>query len=66
MLGEAHREVLAALRRLPRRQREAVVLRYYLDMPAAEIAATMGISQGSVRSATSRALEALGRLLGES
>jgi RNA polymerase sigma factor (sigma-70 family) len=32
MLGEAHREVLAALRRLPDRQREAVVLRYYLDM----------------------------------
>jgi hypothetical protein len=30
-LGEAHREVLAALRRLPDRQREAVVLRYFLD-----------------------------------
>jgi RNA polymerase sigma-70 factor (sigma-E family) len=64
--SEDNRALLAALHRLPDRQREAVVLRYYLDMPAAEIAATMGISQGSVRSATSRALESLGRLLGES
>jgi RNA polymerase sigma-70 factor (sigma-E family) len=64
--GEDHRAVLAALQRLPHRQREALVLHYYLDMPEAEIAATMGISPGSVRSARSRALGALGRLLEES
>jgi RNA polymerase sigma-70 factor (sigma-E family) len=65
LVGEEHREVLAALRRLPRRQREALVLRFYLDMSEAEIAAAMDISPGTVKSTTSRALGALGRLLGE-
>jgi RNA polymerase sigma-70 factor (sigma-E family) len=51
--------LMAAVRRLPHRQREAVVLRYYLDMPEGEIAAVMGISPGSVRSAISRALSRL-------
>jgi RNA polymerase sigma-70 factor (sigma-E family) len=63
MLGEAHREVLAALRRLPPRQREAVVLRYYLDMTEDQAATAMGVSRGTVKSATSRGLAALGRLL---
>jgi RNA polymerase sigma-70 factor (sigma-E family) len=61
--GEEARALLGAVQRLPDRQREAVVLRYYLDMPEAEIAAVMGISRGSVRSAISRALAALGHLL---
>lgn len=65
LIGEEHREVLAALRRLPPRQREALVLRYYLDLAEPEIAATMRISQGTVKSTTSRALAALGRLLEE-
>jgi len=39
------------------------VLRYYLDLPEAEIAASMGIGRGTVKSTTSRALAALGRLL---
>lgn len=51
--------LMGAVRRLPHRQREAVVLRYYLDMPEGEIAAVMGISPGSVRSAISRALSRL-------
>ena len=51
--------VIAALRRLPDRQREAVVLRYYADLSEAEIAATMGISRGAVKSHTSRAVSAL-------
>ncbi len=59
------REVLAALRRLPPRQREVLVLRFYLDVPEAEIARSMGISRGTVKSATSRGLAALGRLLQE-
>jgi RNA polymerase sigma-70 factor (sigma-E family) len=63
LIGEEHREVLGALRRLPRRQREALVLRFYLDLSEAEIAASMGISPGTVKSTTSRALSALGRLL---
>ena len=65
MLGEAHREVLAALRRLPRRQREAVVLRYYLDMTEEQAAQAMGISRGTVKSSTSRGLAALARMLKE-
>jgi RNA polymerase sigma-70 factor (sigma-E family) len=63
LIGEEHREVLAALRRLPRRQREALVLRFYLDLPEPEIAVAMGVTQGTVKSTTSRALGALGRLL---
>jgi RNA polymerase sigma-70 factor (sigma-E family) len=67
MLGEAHREVLAALRRLPARQREAVVLRYYLDMTEEQAARTMGVSRGTIKSATSRGIAALARMLkGES
>ena len=65
MLGEAHREVLVALRRLPARQREAVVLRYYLDMTEAQAAQAMGVSRGTVKSATSRGIAALARILKE-
>jgi RNA polymerase sigma-70 factor (sigma-E family) len=63
LIGEEHAAVLAALRRLPGRQREALVLRYYLDLSEPEIAASMGIGKGTVKSTTSRALAALGRLL---
>jgi RNA polymerase sigma-70 factor (sigma-E family) len=65
LVGEEHAAVLAALRRLPDRQREALVLRYYLDLSEAETAASMGIGRGTVKSTTSRALAALGRLLEE-
>ena len=63
LLGEEHRQVLLAIRRLPSRQREALVLRYYLDLDEAEIASSMQVSRGTVKSTTSRALAALGRLL---
>lgn len=52
-------EVLAALRALPDRQREVLVLRYYLDLSEAEIADTLGISAGSVKTHASRGLAAL-------
>jgi RNA polymerase sigma-70 factor (sigma-E family) len=65
LASEEHRTVLAALRRLPARQREALVLRFYLELGEAEIAESMGISAGTVKSTTSRALAALGRLVGE-
>lgn len=51
--------VISALRTLPPRQREAVVLRYYADMSEAEIAATMGVSKGSVKSHIFRAMKSL-------
>lgn len=65
LLDEEHREVLTAIKRLPDRQREAVVLRFYLDMSEEEIARAMGISRGTVKSATFRGLAALGRMLKE-
>ena len=58
VLLERH-AVIAALRALPERQREAIVLRYYADLSEAEIAASMGISRGAVKSHTSRGMTAL-------
>ena len=65
LLAEEHRQVLAGLQRLPARQREALVLRFYVDLAEPEIAQAMGISRGTVKSTTSRALAALGRILRE-
>jgi RNA polymerase sigma-70 factor (sigma-E family) len=62
----ARREVVQALRALPARQREAVVLRYWADLPVAQVAQVMGISTGAVKAYTSRGLGRLGELLGES
>jgi RNA polymerase sigma factor (sigma-70 family) len=63
LLGEEHREVLAALRRLPDRHIEAVALRYCLDMPVDEVARAMGVAEGTVKSATSRGIAAITRML---
>jgi RNA polymerase sigma-70 factor (sigma-E family) len=63
MQTEDRREVLTALRRLPDRQRECLMLRYYLDLSEAEIADTLGISTGSVKTHTHRGLAALERAL---
>src|SRR5215472_7586822 len=52
--AERHREVTAALARLPRRRREVLVLRYYLKQSEAEIAATLNISPGTVKSSAAR------------
>lgn len=51
--------VMAALGTLPRRQREVLVLRYWLDLTEAQVAATLGCSVGNVKSQTSRALSRL-------
>jgi RNA polymerase sigma-70 factor (sigma-E family) len=56
-------EVVAALRTLPGRQREVVVLKFYADMTEAQIAQTLQISQGAVKSHTSRAMTALRTVL---
>lgn len=63
MVGEDRREVMDALHRLPRRQREALVLRYFGELSEEEIAAAMRVSRGTVKSTTSRAIAALGRML---
>jgi RNA polymerase sigma factor (sigma-70 family) len=63
MITAEHQAVVAALRQLPSRQREVLVLRYYGGMSEAEIAAATGVSRGTVKSSTSRALNALQRIL---
>jgi RNA polymerase sigma-70 factor (sigma-E family) len=63
LLHEEHREVLAALGTLTRRQREVLVLRYWSHLTEAEIATTLDLSRGAVKSTASRALDALGRRL---
>lgn len=55
--------VVTALRALPERQREALVLRYYGDLSEAQIASVMGISRGAVKSHTARAMSALRTVL---
>ncbi len=65
MSGEERQEVMEAVRRLPARQREVLVLRFYLDLADDEIAKVMGIGPSTVRSAAARALDTLGRSLKE-
>lgn len=60
---ERRNQVLDAMRDLPDREREVLALRYYLDMSEAEIADTLGISRGAVKSHASRGVSALRHLL---
>jgi len=55
--------VVGALRALPRRQRDCVTLRYYYDMPVAEIAATLGLSPNTVKTHLQRGLDSLATTL---
>jgi RNA polymerase sigma-70 factor (sigma-E family) len=54
-------ELVRVLRSLPRRQREAVALRYLADLPEAEVAEVLGCSVGAVKQHTHRGLAALRR-----
>ena len=58
--SDDHRRVVAALAELPARQRQVLVLRYYLEQSEVEIATTLSISRGSVKQHASRGLAALG------
>jgi RNA polymerase sigma-70 factor (sigma-E family) len=64
LLADEHREVVRALRRLPRRQREVLVLRYWSELSEAEIAEALGVARGTVKSSASRGLSALAQQLG--
>jgi RNA polymerase sigma-70 factor (ECF subfamily) len=57
-------DVERALATLPRRQREAVVLRYYLQLDTREVAVALGVSEGTVKSTLFRARAALADALG--
>ncbi|MGW2325206.1 SigE family RNA polymerase sigma factor [Streptomyces sp. NPDC001700] len=63
LLAEEHRQVLDALAHLTARQREVLVLRYWSDLSEAQIAETLGVSRGTVKSTASRALGTLEKLL---
>lgn len=60
-----HAQVIQALRRLPRRERECLVLRYYLELSEAETAHSLGISAGAVKGYTSRGKAALAAAMKE-
>jgi RNA polymerase sigma factor (sigma-70 family) len=62
---DQQRALLAAVARLPHRQREVVVLRYYEELTVSEAAALLGITAGAVSSSLNRALMTLNKLLGE-
>ncbi len=57
--GPAGLSTLAALQALPARQREALVLRYYADLPEGQIASAMGVSVRAVRGHLTRGMSAL-------
>ena len=65
MDGEERRAVLAAVAKLPQRQREVLALKYYLDLAEADVAAILRVSRGTVAASGSRALAALARQLRE-
>lgn len=62
--GTNRAAVVQLLHALPVRQRQVLVLRYFLDLSEAEIADTLGISNGSVKTHSSRGLAALAHALG--
>ena len=63
--GVERDDLIRAVDLLPARQRETLVLRYYLELPDEEIARLMGVSPSTVRSAAHRALKTLARTLTE-
>jgi RNA polymerase sigma-70 factor (sigma-E family) len=62
-LADDRLTVMAALARLPGRQRAAVVLRYWSDLPVAETAELLGITEGAVKSSCARGLVTLREVL---
>ena len=58
-------DLVAAVRLLPRRQREAIVLRYYFDLPVEDVARALRTSPGAVRNALHHARRALARRLAD-
>jgi RNA polymerase sigma-70 factor (ECF subfamily) len=63
--AEWRTDLARALAALPRRQREVAVFRYFLDLDVAEVAALLGIPEGTVKSALHRARRSLAEALGE-
>jgi RNA polymerase sigma-70 factor (sigma-E family) len=63
VLRDDQRAVLTALRALPDRQRDVLVLRFWMELSEREIAETLGVAPGTVKTHVSRGLESLARML---
>lgn len=63
---DEHARVRMCLARIPRRQREVLVLRYWLDLTEADIAQTLGLSNGAVKAYASRGLDAIEKQMRQS
>jgi RNA polymerase sigma factor (sigma-70 family) len=61
---ERHVDLALAVRGLPRRQREVIVCRYYLELSVTETANLLELSEGSVKQHAHRALRSLGVAMG--
>lgn len=59
LLSDRQQRLLAAVRRLPARQRDVLLLRYFAELSEAEVAAALGISKGTVKSSAHKGLAAL-------
>jgi RNA polymerase sigma-70 factor (sigma-E family) len=64
VVASEHAAVVDALRALPRRQREVLVLRFWAGLSEREIATTLGVSMGTVKSSASRGLRVLETKMG--
>ena len=62
--AEDRLDLIRAIRALPARQQEAVVLHYVADLPVSDVAEAMGVETGTVKAHLARAREALARTLG--
>jgi RNA polymerase sigma factor (sigma-70 family) len=65
LMGEDRRRVVAALGMLTARQRNVLVLRYWSDLSEREIADTLGVRPGTVKSTAAKALARLATILGD-
>ncbi len=63
--AEDRLDVERALAQLPRRQRQATVLRYYLGFDVAETARALGVSEGTIKTTLHRARHSMATALGE-
>lgn len=62
---ENHVALVTGLQQLPAAQREALVLHYLADLPVAQIAAQLGVPEGTIKARLSRGRTAMAQLLGE-
>jgi RNA polymerase sigma-70 factor (ECF subfamily) len=63
--GPDHAALIAALRKIPEQQRQAIVLHYLCDLPVADVAEETGVPEGTVKARLARGRAALARHLSD-